>query len=378
MGILIVDDSSFNLGFFRNELETAGYRDISVAGSAFEAFRLLGIEQTGPPLTNVDLILMDIEMPEMSGVEACKIIKSCAAWSDTPIIFVTANKSHMAAAFEAGGMDFIEKGCERIELLARVESALSLKRETDGRKSREAKLIKELRIARQVQRSVLSPPIEHEDIRIHSVYRQSDEVSGDMLYWKQIDSHRYAVILIDVAGHGLSSAFVSMSIRSFLDDLFHRGQNPGRIYEHLNRYMNRLFEASERLMYFTAIFAEIDTRRRTIDYFNAGHPPGLLLHPQAGNTRLAGTCIPIGLSTMAAPSLCTIPYRDGTRLLLYTDGLVETPGRSIYASIDALEKEAIRLQSLENGAYVQAISDLRAKILDDVCVISILLNGSHA
>ncbi|WP_309123093.1 fused response regulator/phosphatase [Paenibacillus sp.] len=378
MGILIVDDSPFNLFYFRNELHGAGYPDVWTAGSAAEALEILGIEPEAPPRESVDLILMDIEMPGLNGVDACRRIKSSGKGADIPIIFVTANKTHLNAAFDAGGMDFIEKGCERIELLARVKSALSLKRETDGRKVRERKLTKELLLARQIQRCVLSEPIDSDRIQIHSVYRQSEEVSGDMLYWAQMDDQRYGVILIDVSGHGLSSAFVSMSIRSLLTELMIRGLRPERIYEDLNRHMIQLFGGSKRFMYFTAIFAAIDTENRWIEYFNAGHPPGLLLHPDAEAVKLSGTCIPIGMKLSASPRVERLPYRDGTRLLLYTDGLVETPGRPISDAVEALKTEAIRRNGLRNTEFVEQIAGLKKTIFDDVCVISILLNSSSA
>jgi len=378
MRILLVDDSPFNLTFFRSELHKAGYADIVTANSAKEAFRILGLPAEGelnrPPQTApVDMILMDIEMPEMTGIEACRRIKSFESYSDIPVIFVTASKKHLDAAFEAGGIDFIEKSSERVELLARVKSALSLKKEMDERKSRERKLRRELQLAKQIQRSVLSPPIAADRIHIHSVYVQSDEVSGDMFYWNRLDEHRYGVILIDVAGHGLSSALISMSIRSLLSELVNLASTPEQLYLELNRRMNHLYGGGKRLTYFTAICALINTDLRTIEYFNAGHPPGLLLTRSGATARLSGNCVPIGMKREASCRPELIRYEAGTRLVLYTDGLVETPGQPLSAGIAMVEEAALAMLEVDNASFVERIARLKDRATDDVCVISVAL-----
>jgi sigma-B regulation protein RsbU (phosphoserine phosphatase) len=376
MGILVVDDSPVNLTFFQNELMAAGYTKLYLARSASEAFDILGMSNNegvlrkGPP---IDLILMDIEMPGMNGIEACRLIKSRGHYSDLPIIFVTASKRHLDTAFSAGGMDFIEKSCERLELLARVKSALSLKREMDERKSRESKMLREFQLAKHIQRSVLTPPIVNSHIHIHSIYKQSDEVSGDMLYWSQIDHHRYGIILIDVAGHGLSSALISMSIRALLSGLIKQGIDPDQLYAELNQQMHQLFSNGKRLIYFTSIYVVIDTRQQTIEYFNAGHPPGLLIHRNKVVQRLEGTCVPVGVKATPPCRTRCISYEDGARLILYTDGLIETKGQPLSGGIMQLESQAIRLHASENARFIENIVDLKKEINDDICVISIEL-----
>ena len=85
MSILIVDDSRFNLRLLKSILQEEGFSNILTATSAMEAFRLMGIhedgivtvaqESQGPP-TDVELILMDVIMPEIDGIEACRRIKA--------------------------------------------------------------------------------------------------------------------------------------------------------------------------------------------------------------------------------------------------------------------------------------------------------------
>ncbi|HEX6950489.1 MAG TPA: response regulator [Nitrospira sp.] len=141
MSILIVDDSPDQQALLRSILGKAGHADVLSAESAKTAARLLNLDGDSAN-HKIDLILMDVLMPEQDGVETCRQIKRCAHLEDVPVIMVTAKSdlSNLQEAFAAGAMDFISKPVNSIELLARVSSALLLKQEMDRRKNRELEL----------------------------------------------------------------------------------------------------------------------------------------------------------------------------------------------------------------------------------------------
>jgi PleD family two-component response regulator len=144
MRILIVDDSEDSRDITEAALLSAGYRDVPTATSAAEAFELLGLgNNTTDEGPTVDVILLDIVMPEIDGIEACARIRNDLRYADVPIIMVTslADMDSLGNAFVAGATDYIAKPVNRIELLARVRSALKLKGELERRQQRERELI---------------------------------------------------------------------------------------------------------------------------------------------------------------------------------------------------------------------------------------------
>lgn len=144
MCILIVDDSEDGRDIAEAMLVAAGYSEISMAASAADAYHFLTI---GTPVSRtdcpVDLVLLDVVMPGIDGIEACARIRNDARFYDLPIIMVTslADMDSLANAFVAGATDYITKPLNRIELLARVRSALKLKSELDRRQARERELL---------------------------------------------------------------------------------------------------------------------------------------------------------------------------------------------------------------------------------------------
>lgn len=145
MTILIVDDSPFMQTQFRLLLKSAGYENVEFVNDAYGAYDVLGISVSGGECQinkDIDLIIMDKVMPEIDGIEACREIKQHPELRDIPIIMVTGDSSEEALkeAFNSGAMDYIIKPLKKVELFARMNSLLKLKKEIDDRKEAELRL----------------------------------------------------------------------------------------------------------------------------------------------------------------------------------------------------------------------------------------------
>jgi two-component system sensor histidine kinase/response regulator len=120
--VLIIDDQAQNLKLIGTVLTMAGY-EVICASSGEAAFELLAASTPG-------LILLDMNMPGMNGIEVCSKFKKKACWADIPIIFLSAadDKNLIVEALECGAIDYVTKPFNQAELLSRVRTHLALKR----------------------------------------------------------------------------------------------------------------------------------------------------------------------------------------------------------------------------------------------------------
>lgn len=141
--ILIVDDEPSVLRATELLLASAGFAALTIAHNADEAFALLGIQ--GMPAEQgalFDLILIDIAMPGIDGIEAAARIRLDRRYREAPIILFSAHDDPaiLQQVFLAGAHDFLSKPLNRSALVSRVQAALRFKREVDRRRAREAQL----------------------------------------------------------------------------------------------------------------------------------------------------------------------------------------------------------------------------------------------
>ncbi len=142
MSILIVDDSKEQRELLAMMLQTAGYRSLLFAESAEQALKHLGIG-TDPRLSErIDVVLMDLLMPGMDGLEACRRIRSEERLKHLPVIVVTARTEppDLMDAYTAGATDYIRKPVIPVELVARVSTAMTVKEEYDNLEEHEREL----------------------------------------------------------------------------------------------------------------------------------------------------------------------------------------------------------------------------------------------
>ncbi|MTT33315.1 SpoIIE family protein phosphatase [Terrilactibacillus sp. BCM23-1] len=375
MTILLVDDNAVNLYVMEKILNNAGYDDCVSLKSASELFDYLQLENQKLNYVPVDLILLDVMMPDIDGIEACRRIKENEKFKDIQIIFVTAleDKTKLAEALDIGGVDYITKPINKIELLARIRVALRLKAELDWHTHHEKKIQYELDLATHVQRSLLSTPLKEKHIQIDVSYLPSFNLAGDMYYWHKINDHQYAIILLDMMGHGISASLVCMFISSVLREAVKQISEPEQVIKELNRYMALLQNGNESIhYYFTAIYLVIDTQSKTIEYVNAGHPHGYVLVDEKELVSLNHGSCAVGFLNEIEVKKSIIEFKQDVQIILYTDGVLEA------MSPCEVESEE-RIRTLMNKKWDHTCSLMDTLLTkeqqvnqpDDMCVLMI-------
>ena len=154
INILIVDDDQDMgklLEVYLKKLPEV--KKINFSDTAQKTYEILNLSD---PKTDarVDLIILDIILGEENGIEICRNLKKHPGYKEVPVIMITAQKDekYLKKAFEAGAMDYLKKPIKKIEFMARIKSAIRLRKEIKARIEREKRLIelsKELKKANQ-------------------------------------------------------------------------------------------------------------------------------------------------------------------------------------------------------------------------------------
>lgn len=329
MNILIVDDVKSIRLLHQTFLEEAGYQSIYLAESAYEAFRILNVDNPEAPVT-IDVILMDIQMPIMDGIEACRFIKKKNHLKDIPIIIVTSktDEESLQQAFDAGAIDYITKSKGKIEFLARVRSALALKKEMDMRKARELEI---LNIGANIQKSLLvsEPPKDIPQMDIGVLTIPSHRIDGDFYEFFKHSETCVDVVIADVMGKGVSAALLGAAVKTHFFRAIQRLKSlsdtipaPDEIVMEVHKHITK--ELIQLNSFVTLCYTRFDLNQNQIYLVDAGHTK--TIHFQAvSNTVcfLEGQNLPLGLDENEVYYQIKFDIEPGDTLFFYSDGFID-------------------------------------------------------
>ena len=185
--ILIVDDNPKNIQVIANVLNGAHFS----VGYATDGQNAINTLQN---TNDYDLVLMDIDMPVMNGLEACRLIRNNARLKNISVIFLTAftDTEKIVAGFEAGAQDYITKPFNSTELLARVKTHIELK------KNREILLDLNIYLQKQVLQRINELTITNEKLdKANAQLEQLDQAKTEFLH---ILSHEIRTPLNGIIG----------------------------------------------------------------------------------------------------------------------------------------------------------------------------------
>jgi serine phosphatase RsbU (regulator of sigma subunit) len=321
-----VDDTPANLQVLAGMLKDRGYKVRPVPGGKLA----LVAARKDPP----DLILLDVNMPEMNGYEVCEHLKEDDNLKGIPVIFISALTEQLdkVKAFATGGVDYITKPFQMEELHARVETHLKLRRlqielEEYSRRLELAqdRLKRDLELARGVQRGFLPPRLpEVPGYEFFAYYESAYEIGGDYYDFIPLPRQRVAVLLGDVAGKGVAAALLMAKLSADARFCMLTEPDPAVAVTKLNSLMTQSGIADG---FVTLVAAILDHGSHTVTLVNAGHPSPLLYHratrsvDEATNKEMAG--LPIGVLDGIAYASCQVSLGPGDCILAFTDGVTE-------------------------------------------------------
>jgi sigma-B regulation protein RsbU (phosphoserine phosphatase) len=333
--ILIVDDEELNSEGLARHLRRHGYV-VNAVRNGEEAIDLLGDHR-------IDLVLLDIMMPGMNGLDVLRFLRRVDSLIDLPIIMVTARgeSEDVVEALELGANDYVTKPLDLPVVLARIRTQLALRRavaqvtELEHNLDARNKELEDLTAARatagesqrgdlegaaRVQRAFLSaPPPEIPGLRVAWAFRPCCTLTGDFFNLWRLDDRHVGLCALDAGGHGAAAALLAVTAGGLLARLC--GVPPAPPGEVVRRMCEQVSaEAAGECL--SLLYGVLDLPSGTFRFVSAGHPGPAHLPRGARAARQEAAGLPVGVGT-AGHTEEEVRLRPGDRLVLYSDGLVE-------------------------------------------------------
>jgi sigma-B regulation protein RsbU (phosphoserine phosphatase) len=353
--LLVVDDNERTRELLAQCFRTEGFQVLTCA----DGNRALQQIRTEP----FDLILLDLLMPGTDGFGVLKALRTAQDATALPVIILTAfdQSDAVVRALEMGANDYVIKPYDFPVVLARVQTQLALKRAMEHQRQLERNLAQrnedleeanrkltaayqrmksDLKAAARIQEAFLPQALpDLPGVRFAWAFHPCEELAGDALNVIPLDPQHIGLYLLDVSGHGVAAALLSVTLSRFLSSprdlsslLVRRDkQGPGGqalTPAEVAQALNRRFPwdpATEQ--FFTILYGVLNVETGIFRYASAGHPGPVHL-PHEGEPALLDTAsLPIGVGT-AVYREHTVHLRPRDRLYLYSDGVTEAQDRT--------------------------------------------------
>jgi phosphoserine phosphatase RsbU/P len=314
------------------------------------------------------VILQDLVMPDVDGLDLVTQFRAEEFTRDIPMIVLSSKEeaTTKAKAFAVGANDYLVKLPDPIELLARIRYHSNgyinlLQRNEAYRMLAESQrlLANEVASAADYVQSLLPARIQVGPVTTEWKFISSTALSGDTFGYHWLDERHFCFYLIDVSGHGVSAALLSVSVLNAIRSQSLPGVDfcdPSQVLAALNNRFQTLEQSDK---YFTGWYGVYDVQERRISYAGGGHPPALLITGRSVDdaelVRLESSGPMIGAFDGQDFESGEVDVGDYGVLYLYSDGVFE-----VCKSNGEMWKfeEFVELMGRRRGTEVSAIDDL--------------------
>lgn len=323
--VLVADDQKSNRHILEVFLRQEGHTVI-VASDGREAVELHRREQP-------DLVLLDVVMPVMDGLEAARLINAESGEVHTPILFLSmANDQRTVLDGLELADDFISKPINFGLLRAKLRAFIRLVRTQRTLRVQQRRIESfndEMRRESEVASFILNRVLAHtEQPDGHSLqYRVVPAAlfSGDVVFARRTPSGRLHVLLADAVGHGLPAAINILPLYFPFEAMSRKGYPISALARELNRRVRDLFPRDR---FVAAILASIDAEAGVVEVWNGGSPPALMVRPDGRiGERVDSMQMALGINDDDPKLFETrrVDFSAGDQLILFSDGIWESP-----------------------------------------------------
>lgn len=343
MNILVVDDARDMQLILRRILTLMGHQ-VVLADNGQVAWEL--IQQQ-----HFQLVISDWVMPVMDGPTLCRTVRAADLPHYVYIILLTgmSGKQNLIQGMDAGADDFATKPIVREELAVRLRAAqrvLDLEHSLEDKNRHLESANQSLSVAQRLiqsdleraailQTGVLPSQKQFGRISLDWFFQPAQYIGGDTFNYFPLNDDLFFFYSIDVSGHGIASALLSMCLQTLLSATseLHCPEElstpnvsviPARLATRLNHHLHEQLDTGDH--YLTLILGVIDTKQEQLHFVQAGHPQPFLYTPgNDGLVQIDCTGFPIGLLPEVVYDTVSVPFPSGSRFILYSDGLLELP-----------------------------------------------------
>lgn len=352
--ILVVDDMPIMRKMIGMCLERGGFNNISFAEDGDVA--LARIAERSP-----DLVILDINMPKLSGYDVCRQLRSDPSTASLPILVQSASETaeERVEVFAVGATDFVSKPINHPELLARVCMHLENRFLIRSLSDFQDRMHSELKMAREMQHSLLpeqnvvSAVEEIGDASLEAFYKASFELGGDLWGTWPLPGNKLGIYVLDVTGHGVGAALNTFSLHATMARFEDKKLDPAAFLTSLNRSLVGAFPLGR---FATMFYGVLDCDTHQLTYAGAGAPRPIVFGGGQCRT-LDSSGLPIAIVKSADYENLTDRLEPGESLFCYSDVLVEAeqPDGSILGE-DGLIKWIQEAE--ENGTRTTVVARL--------------------
>lgn len=358
--ILVVDDQEENRTVLCRRLEKEGH-NCAEAADGNAALERLAAEP-------FDLVLLDILMPGIDGREVLRRIKADEKLRHVPVIMISAldQIESVVACIQNGAEDYLSKPFNPVLLRARIGSSLDRKRLRDAEqaafsalKESQEKLAAELAEAAAYVQGVLPPPLDKGPVLATWEFLPSSSLGGDAFGYGPVRDGRFGICLLDVCGHGVGAALLSISVLNVIRAESLPGVDfgdPGEVLEGLNAAFPMEKHGE---MFFTAWCGIYDPATRRLRFAAGGHPPAIMVREDGSAELLAAKGAVVGAceGMKFPPEETTIP--PGARIFVFSDGAYEI-ARADGSMMSHDDLRDLLTRAPREGAVAWVMDQLRA------------------